>query len=339
MKNTIRIFLGFGIVMTILFLPWNSGLDPIVLLKIAFFNGLIGVVLWYGNGHIGNWISKNHSWLDNPVRTFIIALVATLTYTLSAAQIFWAVLHWALSGAPFLRTLGHLDYSFLLTVTIVTLIIGLFMYGLQFFKLWKQTFLETEKLKRAHVEAQYEALKNQVNPHFLFNSFNVLSTLVYKDPDLAAKFIKQLSITYRYVLDTREQEIIPLKEELKALEAYAFLMKIRFGENLDVHLKVSDSNGEMIVPLTLQILVENAVKHNEISKSNPLKVKVVREGSGYISVRNNLQEKVQAQHKSGIGLENIKARYRFVSKKEIEVKKENGQFEVRVPVVRVNSEQ
>ncbi len=321
--------------MTLVFLPWNYGQEPVMLLKIMVFNGVIGMVLWYGNGWIAHWLSEKFSWLDSPVRTFAIALSAMLAYSLVAAQVFWTIWNWGMRGTPFLKTLTHLNWSFLLPAAIITLIIGLFMYGLQFFKLWKKTFLETEELKRAHIEAQYESLKNQVNPHFLFNSFNVLTSLVYKDPDLAAKFIKQLSHTYRYVLDTREKEIVPLAEELKALEAYVFLMKIRFGENLNVRLDVPDPNGEMAVPLTLQMLVENAVKHNEISKTKPLHIEVGRDGPDYISVRNNWQEKTQAQNSSGVGLENIKARYKFVSKKEIKIMRKDGKFIVKIPVVKM----
>ncbi|HFA51954.1 MAG TPA: histidine kinase [Bacteroidetes bacterium] len=332
MKNALKIFFGFGIGMTLLFLPWNYGQPLAVLLKIMLFNGVIGIVLSFGNAQIAVWVSENYPWLETPVKTFFIALAASLAYTVLATQIFWAAFQWTVYGDPFFEILFHINKRFIITASIITLIIGLFMYGVNFFKLWKQSFLETEELKRVHIEAQYEALKNQIDPHFLFNSFNVLSALVYKDPDLAAKFIKQLSLTYRYVLDTREKEIIPLAEELKALEAYAFLMKIRFGENLDVELNIANPNGEMVVPLTLQMLVENAIKHNEISKAKPLKVEVERDGPGYIVVRNNWQEKKQAQHPSGVGLENIRARYKFVSKKEIEIIKKDGQFAVRIPV-------
>jgi len=162
---------------------------------------------------------------------------------------------------------------------------------------------------------------------------NVLSNLVYKDQDLAAKFIKQLSKVYRYVLDTREKEVVTLQKELDALESYIFLMKIRFGKNLIVHQNVQSQPYEQIVPLTLQMLLENAIKHNEISKAFPLTIHIERLDNNLISIKNNLQEKKQLHEKSGVGLENIKARFQYISNQKVEILKTDSEFEVRVPTV------
>ena len=161
---------------------------------------------------------------------------------------------------------------------------------------------------------------------------NVLTTLVHKDADLAEQFIKQLSHNYRYILDTREREVVSLDEEIKNLEAYIFLMKIRFGESLKCHINV-DFNGQ-IAPLTLQMLVENALKHNEISKAHPLSIEVfLEENDKYIVVKNNLQKKNNVADSTGVGLENIKSRYKFLSDKTMIITQANDCFIVKIPII------
>lgn len=140
---------------------------------------------------------------------------------------------------------------------------------------------------------------------------------------------------YRYVLDSREKEVVPLEEELKQLEAYVFLMKIRFGESLQIEIDqaLSQLEGINLAPLTLQMLVENALKHNEASKSNPLAIEVVLEKEDYVVVRNKLQTKLNVGESTGVGLENISARYKFLSDKPVLTPKEPGFFTVKIPLI------
>lgn len=199
----------------------------------------------------------------------------------------------------------------------------------------RNTQLESEQFKKNLIEAQYEALRNQINPHFLFNCFNVLSTLVYKDADTASKFISQLSVVYRYLLYNQEKRIVLLKEELVFMDAYLFLLKIRFGENIEItnQIKKIDENF-YVAPAVLQMLVENAIKHNVISRKLPLRITFSVQ-KGYLIVINNLQEKAVKEESLQIGLNNIKNRYAFLSDRPVSVLKNENSFIVSVPLLEV----
>jgi len=207
------------------------------------------------------------------------------------------------------------------------------LHGRTFLLNWRQTLLEAERLKREQVAARYEALKSQVNPHFLFNSLNVLSSLVHRDADMAEKFIRQLSDVYRYILDSRSKETVPIKEELSILRSYLFLMDIRFGTALQTNISIPDNTRGHLAPLTLQMLVENALKHNEISKSNPLHIEVFLENEDWIVVRNNLSPKNILPESTGVGLANIQSQYQLLSEKAVLITDHDGFFTVKIPVL------
>ena len=197
----------------------------------------------------------------------------------------------------------------------------------------KRTQIEAEQLKKISIEARFEALRNQINPHFLFNSFNVLSTLVYKDQDTAARFIEQLSNVYRYLLYNQERKVVPLKDELAFIESYTYLLKIRFGENLVVQNEIKHKEEHLYVaPAVLQMLIENAIKHNVVSRKNPLQI-VLRLHNGTIEVSNNLQEKEVKEESTQTGLKNIRDRYVFLSDKQVIIEKSDTQFTVKIPLL------
>lgn len=195
--------------------------------------------------------------------------------------------------------------------------------------------VQTERFKMQSAEAQFDALRKQINPHFLFNSFNVLSTLVYQDADKASKFIDQLSQVYRYLLKNQDNKLVPLSEELRFLEAYIYLIKIRFQDNLIIENDVSARSAEKyIAPSALQLLIENAIKHNEVSKKSPLHVKISAH-NGHIIVENNIQLKEQREESSYVGLNNIRNRYAFLSEKNPVIVHANGKFTVKIPLIEV----
>jgi LytS/YehU family sensor histidine kinase len=197
---------------------------------------------------------------------------------------------------------------------------------------WRQTAIDAEKAKRESIKAQYDSLKNQVNPHFLFNSLNALTNLVYQDQDKAAKFIKQLSEVYRYVLESRDKEVVTINEELKSLESYIFLQQIRFGDKLNVQIDIPQRDGR-VAPLALQMLFENAIKHNVISEEYPLTIHIYRKEDNLI-VENTLKRKhILPEDSSGLGLENIKKRYEFLSDKKVAVEETNLKFKVTLPIL------
>jgi LytS/YehU family sensor histidine kinase len=204
-----------------------------------------------------------------------------------------------------------------------------------FMNKYKKAQLEAEKLKKITIEAQFEALRNQVNPHFMFNCFNVLSTLVYKDADTSAKFIAQISNVYRYLLNSQTQKLVTLGEELSFIESYLYLQQIRFGENLIIEKNISAHPDEFYVaPASLQMLIENAIKHNVVSKNNPLRIRLYT-ADHTIVIANNLQEKQVKEESTHRGLENIQSRYRLLSDVPVAIEKTANEFKVAIPLLQI----
>ena len=205
--------------------------------------------------------------------------------------------------------------------------------SIRYMSMWEKTMTEKEILQRENVVSQLEGLKNQVNPHFLFNSLNTLVNIIPENPESAVKFVQKLSKVYRYILEIRDTETTPLSTELDFLNAYIYLLKERFGDNLQVHIAPMDSRlDKQIVPLSLQILFENAIKHNIISAQRPLNIEVFTEGDNLI-VKNILQRKNQIQEGTGVGLQNIKNRYQLVSNKSVVTIVTPQSFMVSLPLM------
>ncbi len=192
---------------------------------------------------------------------------------------------------------------------------------------------EKELLKRERLNAQLSALKNQVNPHFLFNNLNTLSALIPEDPGLAVDFVQQMAKVYRHILEVKDEESILLHEELDVLKAYTFLLQTRFGKNLDICIDVDrDTLSQRIVPLSLQILMENAIKHNIVSSEKPLRIHLFT-SEGKLVISNTLQKKNQKLVSTGIGLDNIRNRYKLLGDREVAVEEGPGSFTVSIPLI------
>ena len=194
---------------------------------------------------------------------------------------------------------------------------------------------EREKglLQKELAQSKFESLKDQIKPHFLFNSFSVLTTIIEDDPKLAVEFVSKLSKIYRYVLDTDEQ-LVPLHTELEYLNHYTFLLKTRHRESLLVNIDLSIDSEKFQIPiLSMQMLVENALKHNYFSKEEPLNIEVFNKGKTHLVIRNNTNKRAVTEKPTKIGLENISNRYEMLSPDTIEVTDENGFFTVTLPLI------
>lgn len=296
-------------------------------LWVTFFSSVLWVSLWVGNELLTIFISSKISWVEFPLKRFIIGVTSTVLYTVSVVMII--VLVW--ERVMHFRFGSYFEMVF--TSLIITFFISLFLHGKEFLVRWKAAAVDAEASKRESMMAQYESLKSQVNPHFLFNSLNALTNLVYEDQDKAAKFIKQLSEVYRYVLDTRNREVVGLEEELQFLKAYLFLQQIRFGDKLQIKIELSGVESP-VAPLAFQMLIENAIKHNVISHEDPLTIRLYST-QNYLVVENNLQKKsVLREDSPGIGLDNIRKRYAFLSDRPIEVNQTEKLFSVRLPILK-----
>lgn len=222
--------------------------------------------------------------------------------------------------------------EFIASMLLSALVIAIYE-ALSFYIQLQTTIAEKATLERQNVESQLEGLRNQVNPHFLFNSLNTLIYLIPEDANKAVRFVQQLSKVYRYVLESRDDKIIPLSVEMDFLKAYIFLLKERFGDNLQVNLHdLKGSADRPIVPLTLQMLFENAIKHNVISSEKPLFIEVFTE-NGHLVVRNKLQRKNQVMDSTGVGIDNIRARYKMLCDKDVEVIVSRDYYTVVLPLM------
>jgi sensor histidine kinase YesM len=295
---------------------------------VTFFSAVLWISLWIGNGMLTNFISTKISWVEFPLKRFAWGIAGTLIYTVSMVLL--------ISKAWELTFKMKFDnyYEVVIPSLIITFFISLIMHSREFLIQWRKSAVDAERLKKESVAAQYESLKSQVNPHFLFNSLNALTNLVYEDQDKAAKFIKQLSEVYRYVLDTREKEVVPIQEELRFLESYFFLQKIRFGENLKIENQLNGISS-MIAPLALQLLVENAIKHNVVSADDPLTIKLFQDQNSIV-VENSLKKKITLMEDSnGMGIDNIKKRYQYLANKEVIVAETAEKFIVKLPIIEI----
>jgi len=219
-------------------------------------------------------------------------------------------------------------------ITIIMIMLIFFIYeGIYYLNKSRNTEIEKNKLEKVSAEQKLSTLKNQVNPHFLFNSLNTLVTMIPEEPKLAIEFVQKLSTTYRNILELRDEKLIPLRQELKSLDSYIYLLKTRFQgkiqiyNHLDAHL-----SDKFILPLSLQILIENAVKHNITSKKKPLRIGISEE-DGYIVVKNNLQKKDQQYNSTKMGLANIQSRYRLLINAEIIIEESEDSFTVKLPII------
>ncbi|MDQ1088123.1 MULTISPECIES: sensor histidine kinase [unclassified Siphonobacter] len=194
--------------------------------------------------------------------------------------------------------------------------------------------LRSERLEKEHVQAQFAALKNQVNPHFLFNSLSILSSVVHIDANLSEKFIAQLSKSYRYILEQKDNDLVSLKTELEFIQSYAFLLEIRFREKFSVQIDVPESAQQLykIAPLTLQLLIENAVKHTRMSSKEPLTVSIKIENQELI-VENGYRPRLQPEVSTGLGLKNITARYSLLTTHAVWYGHIGDSFVVKIPLL------
>ena len=216
---------------------------------------------------------------------------------------------------------------------VINIIYVSIMEGILFYRRWREERVRTEQLEKENAISRYEALKNQVNPHFLFNNLNVLASLVSKDKATAEKFIQEFSRIYRYILDTSDKLVVGLSEEMDFINSYLFLLKIRYDEGIEYEININQESMEKyIIPLGLQILIENCVKHNVFSQSTPIKIEVY-DKDDMIVVENNIRKKEVHNKKEALGLKNLTKRYSFISGEKPVFSIHNDKFVAKIPLI------
>ena len=289
--------------------------------------------IWLGNRYIMVYSRRKYPAFDNVRKRLWLQSIIMFIYTVTANVILGS-----LADSVFNKDRGPLTPADIIihsnsAAIFCTIMIIAIYESIYFMNELKKSVEEKEMLKRESLKAQLDALRTQVNPHFLFNNLNTLSSVIPENPTLAIDFVQQLSKVYRHILEVEDEQSIPLKKELDVMRAYAFLLQTRFGENLDININVPEEKMQRkIVPLSLQILMENAIKHNIVSSDKPLRIDVFAE-NGRLVISNNLQRKNQSSESTGIGLDNIRNRYKLISEKPVEVISNDQNFIVSIPLI------
>lgn len=277
-------------------------------------------------------LRKRYPRFEQRKARFAAWIFVSLPLTLAFIAALWL----AYCYLPLFRDVLHAkSLPLALLMGTVTHIISIIVNEGQFtYHQWKQAIVEAERLEKINWESRYEGLKQQVNPHFLFNSINTLSSLIYEDKTEAGRYVKEMSRVYRYLLRNNDDELVPLQTELGFIQSYYHLLKTRFGAGVQLHLDVPQRLASCLLPpLTLQMLVENAVKHNNLSKDAPLTIHIVGTADGRLSIRNNLQKKQGFIDSTGIGLNNIREKYRLLGLPDVQLQTNDREFMVTIPLV------
>jgi two-component system LytT family sensor kinase len=344
-KNNCRIGFNDGLLM-LFAIPLLSFIIPIVFFGCRldrqpyfnaerFFSTLLTIVpLWLVNRIILIWCRKRFPRFDDVRKRLYVQAGLMLLVTLLGNNL----LHYLLSQTIFTNNaVSVFDTDHLITsnaAALFCLIMIIAIYeSIYFMHELRRSVEETENLKRANLAAQLNALRTQVNPHFLFNNLNTLCSLIPENPGHAVDFVQQLSKVYRHILEVKDEKTISLKDELDVLNSYTFLLQTRFDKNLKVNISIpAEKLQKHIVPLSLQILMENAIKHNIVSSDKPLVIDVFA-ANGSLVVSNNLQMKNQVNESTGIGLDNIRNRYKLLSDMPVKVTASDSNFTVSIPLI------
>lgn len=325
-----------GIILAISFyLNANNSLNEINIWQTVVISILFSAICWMGCKHIVSALWKLFPWDEKPRLHLMFEIPGIFIWV----TLWSLILSWWVSTFMFHKPfeLNIEVWHNILISNFIAFFITAIHEGIFFYIQWKYNIKRSEDLEKSTYEAQYENLRSQVNPHFLFNSLNTLVSHVESNPE-AVSFIENLSDFLRYSLSNTGRELVPLKEEIQMLSKYKYLQQSRFGENLVINIDVDEvSQNTYIAPLALQMLVENAIKHNIISRDKPLSINIFISSNNYLSVENNLQKKIEPGRSTGIGLKNITNRYQYLTTRKVICIESSLKFKVSIPLVEIDS--
>lgn len=323
-KKLLPVLIAASILPPLLFriIEWRKGLFDswYAFFESLLFNSIISLIVTLSISwailSILHWLNKKVPWNDNILKRLAVEILTTFPAALLLGYVFGTI-------AFYLNPYHNQEYkdfvfSFLMISAVMNFVLVAISDWFYFFNRWKDSLVENEKtntrnvlLEKENIKSQYEVLKNQINPHFLFNSLNVLSSLVHTDPEKAEDFIDEFAELYRFILDQNEKDLVSLKKELDICKSYIFLQKMRFDDAIRCSFDIDNAQIERwrIFPLALQTLLENAIKHNTASKQSPLVIEVVID-KNHLVVSNNLQLREHTKNSTGIGIPNLIKRYK-----------------------------
>ncbi len=323
-----KIFIAFAFVLFII----ANGIKVETPLSFVIFNTSIVSFIYLSNTILfkkyKHSLKISHLNYFRLILPFLITLVGSTVFY-GILMIVWLAIKKDLNSTDYIRMVEN-DYPNLIGLFLV---VSLFFLVSELLKGWKNDAVDEETRKYEELKFQFEILKNQINPHFLFNSLNILKSIISDDPEHAKHFVQNFSKIYRYVLEKREYDFVQLNEEIKFIEAYFYLIKSRHMSKIETSIEINGTSRFMIIPMSLQLLVENAIKHNAATIENRLLIRINIENN-YIVVRNSINPKNTSGKTSKIGLNNLSKRYKFLTSKDIVVEKIDKEFVVKLPIIR-----
>lgn len=299
-------------------------------------SGLYSFVIGGGNYIISNLLNKKFSWIEisrqRMVASVIAILIVNCILVLFCNYVNFILIQKADVSKFFSGSMGTVNWLMIN----IALLVSAFLHAKNFMEEWKKASRKEvveQKLIAKSANAQFESLKNQLDPHFLFNSLNVLSSLIDENPDQAQRFTASMSKIYRYVLEQKDKELVTVEEEVDFAKTYCDLLKTRFEDSVHFEFSVTDADRKSyVVPLSLQLLLENCIKHNFATAAKPLVIKIYSD-RGNLIIENNLQPREQVKESAGIGLANIVQRYSLMTDRNVFVEKSDAHFKVKIPML------
>ena len=298
---------------------------PVLYFSLGWF-ALISFLLWIGNRILTKRLDKQLSWSRWGNVRFFTQLLSGLIYLLLLINGTYYAIKMPLTGTP--PSIEQLVVANVWGIIIFVPVFSIY-FSLHFLRHWRKSELEMERFQKENIRSQLDSLKNHLDPHFLFNNLNILASLIDKNKEASKEFVHKFAEVYRSILKSKAEDLILLDDEMKFIESYIFLIKMRFEENVTFNIEVS-SYGKMLPPLTIQMLVENAIKHNNM----PLMISIVQDGPDHLVISNSLN-KSGVEVTSGTGISNIRKRYAHFTEKTVDVSEQNGKFEVRIPLLEI----
>jgi hypothetical protein len=303
-------------------------------LKINFlYTMLYGMLLYYANAVLFMFLDSIYKNNRYAVKRLIIGFLSSFILSLFIIFLLRIFEDVIIEKRPLSEFLEYEKPANYIVPSIVSFVVLLGIHALYFYKSLQENRVKEQKIIAGTASAKFESLKNQIDPHFLFNSLNVLSSLIEENPDNAQRFTTSLSKIYRYVLEQKDKELVSLEEELAFAKTYMNLLKMRFENSLFYELPTTILNPEAkVVPLSLQLLLENTVKHNVVSEQRPLHIRIYVEGD-YLAIQNDYQKKEVLQERKGVGLQNIINRYGIITNRKVLIEQNEQTFTVKIPVL------
>lgn len=294
---------------------------------------LYGLTLYYANAFLFIYLDSIFEVERFTKRRIIIGFLGSFLISVVVIFLLRIIEDVIIEGESFDAFLQNEILANYLVTIIITFFVTLAFHAFYFYKAYQENKVKEQKIIAGNASAQFESLKNQIDPHFLFNSLNVLSSLIEENPESAQKFSTSLSKVYRYVLEQKDKELVSVAEELKFAKTYMNLLKMRFENSITFEIPEGFDNEEAkVVPLSLQLLLENCIKHNIVSEAKPLHVKITIENNQLV-VTNNLQKKEVLSDRKGVGLQNIVNRYAILTKRTVLVEENEKEFKIFLPIL------